>query len=193
MSGKTITIEINEECKIENLMSKIEDKEGVPSCLQRLSFSGKYLDMKKELKEYKILSESTINLSVSVNGAGIKGLTQVIEDNASSSIKEVKIKDLFGRKIAIDASMALYGFLIAIRPDSFFNLTNQSGEATSHLQGMFYRTLKLLGNGIKPVYVFDGKPPTLKSGELAKRSKKKKEAQTGKQKLKNSRNNNIML
>lgn len=97
---------------------------------------------------------------------GIKGLTQVIEDRAVGASKEIKLKDLFGRKIAIDASMALYGFLIAIRPDSFFNLTDQNGEATSHLQGMFYKTLKLVQNGIKPVYVFDGKPPTLKTGEV---------------------------
>lgn len=46
----------------------------------------------------------------------------------------------------------------------------------SHLQGIFNRTIRLLECGIKPVYVFDGKPPTLKSGELAKRSERKKEA-----------------
>ena len=34
--------------------------------------------------------------------------------------------------------------------------------------GMFYRTLRMVDNGIKPVYVFDGKPPTLKSGEVQK-------------------------
>lgn len=33
---------------------------------------------------------------------------------------------------------------------------------------MFYRTLRMVDNGIKPVYVFDGKPPTLKSGEVRK-------------------------
>lgn len=32
----------------------------------------------------------------------------------------------------------------------------------SHLQGLFYRTLHLLENGIKPVFVFDGRPPDLK-------------------------------
>lgn len=31
---------------------------------------------------------------------------------------------------------------------------------------MFYRTIRLLSNEIKPVFVFDGKPPTLKSGEV---------------------------
>ena len=36
----------------------------------------------------------------------------------------------------------------------------------SHLMGMFYRTIRMLENGIKPVYVFDGKPPEMKSGEV---------------------------
>jgi hypothetical protein len=36
----------------------------------------------------------------------------------------------------------------------------------SHLQGMFYRTIRLIEKGLKPVFVFDGKPPTLKSGEV---------------------------
>jgi 5'-3' exonuclease len=42
-------------------------------------------------------------------------------------------------------------------------------QVTSHIQGLFNRTIRMMTNGIKPVYVFDGKPPTLKSGELAKR------------------------
>ncbi|XP_020573484.1 flap endonuclease 1-A isoform X3 [Phalaenopsis equestris] len=48
-------------------------------------------------------------------------------------------------------------------------LTNEAGEVTSHLQGMFNRTIRLLEAGIKPVYVFDGQPPDLKKQELAKR------------------------
>ncbi|RIB03953.1 PIN domain-like protein [Gigaspora rosea] len=42
--------------------------------------------------------------------------------------------------------------------------------------GIFYRTIRMVESGIKPCYVFDGKPPTLKSGELAKRLERKKEA-----------------
>ena len=48
-------------------------------------------------------------------------------------------------------------------------LTNEAGEVTAHLQGMFMRTARLLQAGIKPVYVFDGKPPEMKGGELQKR------------------------
>ncbi|RUO97166.1 putative DNA repair endonuclease rad2 [Jimgerdemannia flammicorona] len=46
----------------------------------------------------------------------------------------------------------------------------------SHLMGMFYRTIRMIDNGIKPCYVFDGKPPTMKSGELAIRMSRRKEA-----------------
>ena len=40
------------------------------------------------------------------------------------------------------------------------------GEVTSHLSGMMYRTIRMRENGIKPVYVFDGKPPAMKRGEV---------------------------
>ena len=106
---------------------------------------------------------------------GIKQLASVIKEHAPSALKEGEIKAHFGRKVAIDASMSIYSFLIAVRSDGQ-QLTNEAGETTSHLMGMFYRTLRICDNGIKPVYVFDGAPPKLKSGELAKRTQRKAEA-----------------
>lgn len=47
------------------------------------------------------------------------------------------------RKVAIDASMSLYQFLIAVRQEGGAQLTSDSGETTSHLMGMFYRTIRL--------------------------------------------------
>uniref|UniRef100_A0AAY4BCY5 XPG N-terminal domain-containing protein n=1 Tax=Denticeps clupeoides TaxID=299321 RepID=A0AAY4BCY5_9TELE len=96
---------------------------------------------------------------------GIHGLAKLIADHAPTAIKEQDIKNFFGRKIAIDASMCIYQFLIAVRQDGNV-LQNEDGETTSHLMGMFYRTIRMLESGIKPVYVFDGKPPQLKSGEV---------------------------
>ncbi|XP_034256036.1 flap endonuclease 1-like isoform X2 [Thrips palmi] len=72
--------------------------------------------------------------------------------------------------------MSLYQFLIAVRSEGA-QLTDAAGETTSHLMGTFYRTIRLIENGIKPVYVFDGKPPEMKSGELNKRAEKREEAQ----------------
>uniref|UniRef100_A0A336KU20 Flap endonuclease 1 n=1 Tax=Culicoides sonorensis TaxID=179676 RepID=A0A336KU20_CULSO len=107
---------------------------------------------------------------------GIQGLSKLIADIAPFALKEMEIKNFFGRKVAIDASMCLYQFLIAVRAEGA-QLTSVDGETTSHLMGTFYRTIRLVENGIKPVYVFDGKPPDLKSGELAKRAGKRVEAQ----------------
>uniref|UniRef100_A0A7S3JRV7 Flap endonuclease 1 n=1 Tax=Aureoumbra lagunensis TaxID=44058 RepID=A0A7S3JRV7_9STRA len=94
----------------------------------------------------------------------------------------MEVESYMGRIVAIDASMALYQFLIAIRAQGGEGtaaavLTNAEGEQTSHIQGMFNRTIRLLSAGIKPVYVFDGKPPNMKGGELAKRQAKRAEAQ----------------
>ncbi|OIW13028.1 hypothetical protein TanjilG_15477 [Lupinus angustifolius] len=122
---------------------------------------------------------------------GIKGLTKLLADNAPKSMKENKFESYFGRKIAIDASMSIYQFLIVVGRIGTETLTNEAGEVTrhvviiiicyyfNHLQGMFSRTIRLLEAGIKPVYVFDGKPPDLKKQELAKRYSKRAEATEG--------------
>lgn len=112
---------------------------------------------------------------------GIQGLTKLIRDNCPGAIKEGKLKQYTGMKVAIDASNALYQFMVAIRSmgqagGASAQLTNEAGEVTSHLQGMFARTIRMMELGIKPVWVFDGKPPALKGGELAKRSKAKAKA-----------------
>jgi len=107
---------------------------------------------------------------------GIKGLTALISEHAPKAISEHEIKTLFGRKVAIDASMSIYQFLIAVRQKDGELLTNDAGETTSHLMGLFYRTIRIVENGIKPAYVFDGKPPDLKAGVLSKRYEKREEA-----------------
>lgn len=42
---------------------------------------------------------------------------------------------------------------------------------------MFNRTVRFLTEGLKPVFVFDGKAPSMKSGELQKRRDKRKKAE----------------
>jgi flap endonuclease-1 len=39
--------------------------------------------------------------------------------------------------------------------------------------GLFHKTINLFECGIKPIWVFDGKPPALKSDELKKRKEGK--------------------
>ena len=69
---------------------------------------------------------------------GIKDLSKLIADVAPKAIKKNEMKNYFGRKVAIDASMSLYQFLIAVRSEGA-QLTDSDGETTSHLMGTFYR------------------------------------------------------
>ena len=82
---------------------------------------------------------------------------------------QIKLEDLSGKIIAIDAYNAIYQFLSIIRQPDGTPLKDSSGKVTSHLSGLFYRTSNLLEMGIKPVYVFDGESPALKASEIERR------------------------
>ena len=76
--------------------------------------------------------------------------------------KEISIQELKGKVIAVDAFNAIYQFLSSIRQYDGTPLMDMQGRVSSHLSGLFYRNIALLSEGIKLVYVFDGKPPKLK-------------------------------
>ena len=90
--------------------------------------------------------------------------------------RTIKLEDLSGKIIAIDAYNALYQFLAIIRQPDGTPLKDSSGRVTSHLSGLLYRTSNLVELGIKPIYVFDGAPPTLKEVEIKRRKRVKEEA-----------------
>jgi flap endonuclease-1 len=90
--------------------------------------------------------------------------------------QQIKLEELANSVIAIDAYNAIYQFLAIIRGHQGEHLTDSSGKVTSHLSGLFYRNVNLLSMGIKPVYVFDGKPPSLKFVEIERRKQVKQEA-----------------
>ncbi|MCY0883535.1 flap endonuclease-1 [Acidianus infernus] len=91
--------------------------------------------------------------------------------------REVQLSELKGKKVSIDAYNAIYQFLTAIRQPDGTPLMDSQGRVTSHLSGIFYRTISLLEEGVIPIYVFDGKPPELKAQELERRRKIKEEAE----------------
>ncbi len=91
--------------------------------------------------------------------------------------KRVALEDLTGRSIAVDAFNTLYQFLSMIRQPDGSPLTDRDGRVTSHLSGLFYRSAALLELGIRPVYVFDGKPPELKRKTIEARRALKEEAE----------------
>ena len=86
--------------------------------------------------------------------------------------KEIKISELKGKIVCVDAFNTLYQFLSTIRQQDGTPLMDDREKITSHLSGLLYRNSSLLAEGIKLVYVFDGEAPALK----AKTHKKRKGA-----------------
>ena len=89
---------------------------------------------------------------------------------------EIKFSDLKGKVIAVDAFNAIYQFLTTIRQPDGTPLKDSKGNVTSHLSGLFYRNMNLIIEGVKLVYVFDGKPPELKNKTLENRKEAKEVA-----------------
>ncbi len=78
------------------------------------------------------------------------------------SKKEISFSDLKGKTIAVDAFNSIYQFLTTIRQPDGTPLKDSEGNVTSHLSGLFYRNIKLILEGVKLIYVFDGEAPELK-------------------------------
>ncbi|MEM3074519.1 MAG: flap endonuclease-1 [Candidatus Pacearchaeota archaeon] len=87
--------------------------------------------------------------------------------------KEISFSELKNRVIAVDAFNAIYQFLSSIRQHDGTPLMDSQGRISSHLSGLFYRNISLISDGIKLVYVFDGKPPEMKRETNEMRSESK--------------------
>lgn len=91
--------------------------------------------------------------------------------------KELTLEQLSGKVIAVDAHLFLYQFLTTIRQRDGAPLMDSKNNITSHLSGLFSRSVKLMQKGIQLAYVFDGKAPELKQQERERRKALKQEAQ----------------
>lgn len=90
--------------------------------------------------------------------------------------RSVEFDDLKNKVLAVDASNAIYQFLSSIRQPDGTPLMDKEKRVTSHLSGLFYRNISLLREGMKLIYVFDGKAPRLKKTTVEKRQASKAEA-----------------
>ena len=90
--------------------------------------------------------------------------------------RKISLEELRGRTVAIDAYNVLYQFLSIIRQPDGAPLVDTHGNVTSHLSGLFYRTIDLMEQGIRPIYVFDGVPSMLKQKTIEARMNRRAEA-----------------
>jgi flap endonuclease-1 len=83
--------------------------------------------------------------------------------------KEIEISELRDKVLAVDASPVIYHFLASIRQSDGTPLMDSHSRVTSHLMGISTRVTKLMTEGIKLVFCFDGRSPDLKFHERERR------------------------
>lgn len=92
--------------------------------------------------------------------------------------QEMTLEELRGKSFAVDGFIVLHEFLALIRDRSGRPLTDENGNVTSHLVGLAFRTTRLISDyNIDLVFVFDGKPPSLKRGEINTRREARRKAE----------------
>jgi flap endonuclease-1 len=90
--------------------------------------------------------------------------------------EEISFDQLKNKILVIDSMNLLYQFLTTIRSIDGSVLMDNNGNVTSHIIGLFSRTTKLMSEGLKLAFVFDGQAPEIKQKTKDLRKEAKLEA-----------------
>lgn len=107
---------------------------------------------------------------------GIKNLQKLIDVKAPKAVQTVTTTDLKGLTLAIDTSLMVHQVVTAIRSNGT-NFTDEEGNTTTHIVGIFNKVKWFLENKITPIFVFDGKPPAIKMDTLNERKERIEKAE----------------
>jgi ubiquitin len=90
LTGKTVSIEVEEGESIEDVKAKIAEKEGIPPEQQRLIFGGQQLQDAKTLDDYNVGDDATLHLVLRLRG-GLKAIQKMVA-SGSKPVDEAFVK-----------------------------------------------------------------------------------------------------
>lgn len=160
--GKTIVIDILKESCINDLKDIIENKEGIPKNIQKLTHCGKYLNENLKLYEYNINNYDSININLCLKGGGIPSyLRHVINEYPDTHFwdSEMNVDNFF-----IDFNSIIYSVIIKLNKNNL-NVTPVVYE-NNLINAIIKQLQHIICNIVKPkklLYIaVDGPPPRAK-------------------------------